>query len=129
MLSLLPLNLVKQYIYVLMFNQVIYLLTIFVDAFVFLSCYYHIGYEMNNAKVQVTVYYSDNTDVTGLTPVVDIVGLDLCTLSSKVTCPIKAESNILINSFSIEHMCSLIIFTRAGMGFPCTKHSPWNLSS
>jgi len=52
-------------------------------------------YDMGDGTVRLSVYYSDNFDVSGLTPVVDITGLQLCNLSTSITCPFTAGTHIL----------------------------------
>lgn len=52
-------------------------------------------YNMGNAKVQLSVYYSDNFDVSGKIPIIDIPGLEFCNLSTSITCPLEAGSHIL----------------------------------
>jgi hypothetical protein len=52
-------------------------------------------YDMGSANVQLSVYYSEKFDVSGLKPIVDITGLQLCNLSTSVTCPLVAGTHIL----------------------------------
>jgi len=52
-------------------------------------------YNMGSAKVDFSVYYTDNFDVTGLTPIIDIPALEFCDLSTSITCPLTNGTHIL----------------------------------
>lgn len=49
----------------------------------------------------VRVFYSEDPLV-NVDPVLEINNLNLCTLSSKVSCPIKADTNILKFNYSLR---------------------------
>jgi hypothetical protein len=51
--------------------------------------------EISGATVTISVYYSSDSDVSSLQPIVKLTA-DLCTMSTMITCPVKANSSILI---------------------------------
>lgn len=58
-------------------------------------------YNITKATVQISVYYTDNFDVTGVKPLVTIPGLDFCALSTTFSCPLQAVSNILSWQYTV----------------------------
>jgi len=52
-------------------------------------------YAMGSAKVRLSVYYSENTDVSSLTPLIDMPSLEFCNLSTSISCPLQAGTHIL----------------------------------
>lgn len=56
--------------------------------------HFHQAYDMGSSKVTLSVYYTDNPDVTGLDAVVEVTGLNLCNLSTSITCPFTAGTHI-----------------------------------
>jgi len=59
---------------------------------------------MSNASVQINVYYTANTAVTGINPVVTISSLDFCSISTTFTCPLQAVSNILTWQYTVPNI-------------------------
>jgi len=58
------------------------------------------AHEILAAQVQIRVYLSTSTD----TPLIDIPGIDLCTLTSNVKCPITATSHIFMWEFVVPQI-------------------------
>jgi len=61
-------------------------------------------YAMGSAQVQLLAYYSDNFDTTGVTPLVDITGLDFCNLSTSISCPLPAGSHVLSWEYTVPNV-------------------------
>jgi hypothetical protein len=53
------------------------------------------------ALVQINVYYSTDSNVDTLTPIISIPGLDFCTLSTKFSCPLQPITTIVAWEFEV----------------------------
>jgi len=62
---------------------------------VYIRAYIQPTYDMGDAKVQLSVYYTDNADVSNVKPIIDMPGLSFCNLSRSVSCPFKAGTHVL----------------------------------
>ena len=62
---------------------------------------------VNSGIVQVRAYYSGDSNVDNILPIVNIPGIDLCSLSSSIECPLDKGSRISENEF---HVCEFDSF-------------------